>query len=382
MIHRITIFGATGSIGDSALKVIRRNRDKFEIVGISARSNFAKLAGIAREFGVKKVAIADRRKFAAEQGEKFFPAGTVFFLGVEGNCELAADGQADAILMAISGTEGILPTMVAIGARKTILLASKEVLVAAGEFAMAAAKQFGVQILPIDSEHNAIFQCLAGSNKFIKRVILTASGGPFRDHSREQLLVVTVEDALRHPNWVMGPKITVDSATMMNKGFEMIEAKWLFGLAPEQISTVVHPESIAHSFVEFCDGSLLGQLAPRSMEHPIAHCLFYPSREEGGSRGLDLCEIGKLTFAEPNRELFPCLGLGETCLREGGNLAAALLGANEVAVEAFLARKIAYVDIGRIICEVLSTYPGERECTLRGALETIAHARIHAQALL
>ncbi|MDR3274325.1 MAG: 1-deoxy-D-xylulose-5-phosphate reductoisomerase, partial [Puniceicoccales bacterium] len=375
MIHGVTIFGATGSIGTSAINVIGRNRGKFKIVGLSAHSNFSKLAHIAREFGVKKIGVADRQKFISERAEKLFPPGTVFFFGVGGNCELAVDEHADAVLMAISGTAGILPTMAAIGARKTVMLASKEVLVAAGKFVMAEAKRLGVQILPVDSEHNAIFQCLKDGERFVKRVILTASGGPFRNHSRAQLAAVTVEDALKHPTWSMGAKITVDSSTMVNKGFEMIEAKWLFSLTPEQISAVVHPESIVHSFVEFCDGSMLGQLAPHNMEYPIANCLFHPSREQNDSRGLSLSEIGKLTFEEPNYELFPCLRLAETCLRNGGNLASVFLGADGVAVEAFLAKKIAYLDIYRIISETLSSYSGEQEQTLEAASETITRAR-------
>ncbi|MDR0595520.1 MAG: 1-deoxy-D-xylulose-5-phosphate reductoisomerase [Puniceicoccales bacterium] len=382
MVHNVIIFGATGSIGSSAISVIRRNRDRFRIVGLSARSNFTKLAHIAREFGVKKIAITDRQKFTSERAESMFPAGTVFLFGMEGNCELAVSDDGDAILMAISGTDGILPTMAAIGARKTIMLASKEILVAAGKFITAEAKRLGVQILPIDSEHNAIFQCLAGGEKFVKRVILTASGGPFRNYTPDQLKSVTIGDALKHPTWSMGAKITVDSATMVNKGLEMIEAKWLFDLVPKQISTIVHPESTVHSFVEFCDGSLLGQLAPHSMEYPIAHCLFYPFREKTGSPSLNLSEIGRLTFMEPNCELFPCLGLAKTCLNDGGNMASALLGADEVAVEAFLTEKITYLDIYRVISETLSSYTGEREQTLDSALKTISQARSIAQALL
>jgi 1-deoxy-D-xylulose-5-phosphate reductoisomerase len=382
MVHNVIIFGATGSIGNSTISVIRRNRDRFRIVGLSAHSNFTKLAHIAREFGVKKIAITDRQKFTLERAKSLFPAGTVFLFGMEGNCELAVDGDGDTILMAIFGTDGILPTMAAIGARKTIMLASKEVLVAAGKFITAEAKRLGVQILPIDSEHNAIFQCLAGGEKFVKRVILTASGGPFRNHTPGQLKSVTVGDALKHPTWSMGAKTTIDSATMVNKGLEMIEAKWLFDLVPEQISTVVHPESIVHSFVEFCDGSLLGQLAQHSMEYPIAHCLFYPFREKIGSPSLNLSEIGRLTFMEPNYELFPCLGLTKTCLDDGGNMASVLLGADEVAVEAFLTEKITYLDIYRVISETLSSYTGEREQTLDSALKTISRARSIAQALL
>ncbi|MDR2436354.1 MAG: 1-deoxy-D-xylulose-5-phosphate reductoisomerase [Puniceicoccales bacterium] len=382
MVRNLVIFGATGSIGDSALNVIRRNRDKFGIIGIVACSNFTKLAQISREFGVKKIGIANRQVFVAERARDLFPTDTAFFFGADGSCELAADERADSILMAIPGADGILPTVAAIGARKTIILASKEVLVAAGRFVMEEAGLRSVKILPVDSEHSAIFQCMAGEENFVKRVILTASGGPFRTYTRAQLEEVTVEDSLRHPTWSMGKKITIDSATMANKGFEMIEAKWLFGLNSEQISVVVHPESIVHSLVEFCDGSMLGQLAPPSMEYPLSNCLFYPSRERNDAKGIGLGEIGKLTFEEPNYELFPHLKLAETCLRIGGNSAAALLGANGVAVEAFLAKKIKYLDICRIASEVLETYTGEREYTLGAAMETIARAQELAQNLL
>ena len=382
MIRNLIIFGATGSIGDNALNVIRRNRDKFRVIGAVACSNFTKLAQISREFGVKKIGIANRQTFVAERAKDLFPTGTVFFFGTEGSCELAVDERVDSVLMAIPGVDGVLPTVAAIGARKTVILASKEVLVAAGKFVMEEAKLRAVEILPVDSEHNAIFQCMAGGENFVKKVILTASGGPFRTYTRAQLAEVTVEDALQHPTWSMGKKITIDSATMANKGFEMIEAKWLFGLNPGQISVVVHPESIVHSLVEFCDGSMLGQLAPRSMEYPLSNCLFYPSRERNDARGISLSEIGKLTFEEPNYELFPCLKLAETCLRIGGNSAAALLGANGVAVEAFLAKRIKYLDICRVAGGVLETYTGERECTLEAAMETVAHARKVAQSLL
>jgi 1-deoxy-D-xylulose-5-phosphate reductoisomerase len=368
----------TGSVGTSTVNVIRRNRDRFRISGLSAHSNYAKLARVAQEFGVRKIGIGNREKFTLERAENLFPAGTTFFFGTEGNCELASSVDGDAILMAIPDSEGILPTIAAIRAGKTIMLASKEVLVAAGALVMAEVRSRHSKILPIDSEHNAIFQCLKNEEKSVKRIILTASGGPFRGFTSEKMKSATIEDALNHPTWSMGPKITINSATMVNKAFEKIEAKWLFDIDAEQISILIHPESIVHSLVEFCDGSVLGQLAPPSMEYPISNCLFYPSRERNDAPGLDFERIGKLTFERPDYEMFPCLKLADVCLRDEGNIASIFLSANEVAVEAFLAGKIHYLDIYRVIAETLNAYSGEKERTLDAVLHTLAHAKIVA----
>lgn len=379
MLHNLVLFGATGSIGTSALNVIRRNPDKFKIIGISAYSNFEKLAAIAREFHVRNIGIGNEKQFRAQYAQKLFPDDAQFFMGTNGNRELSRLPQADSIIMAIPGTEGILPTLDAIESGKIIMLASKEVLVASGKIIIESAKKNNVLLLPIDSEHNAIFQCLRDERKFLKKIILTASGGPFRQYTHEQMTKVTVEQALVHPTWEMGKKITIDSATMANKGFEMIEAKWLFGVQPSEIEVVIHPESIVHSFVEFCDGSILAQLNPHSMEYPIANCLFYPERACNNPSSINFKINLSMNFSAPDFSRFPCLKIANDCLKADDHSAAIFLAANDTAVQAFLSKKIRYLDIANVIACTLDQYHPKYENSVDSALNVISHAQAIAQ---
>lgn len=277
--RRIVLLGATGSIGENTLKVVAAHRDRLELVGIAAHGRHGRLAEIAREFGVRHVALYDDRAYADARASGAFPAGTKFYGGLAGLTELATLAEADTVLVAVVGTAGLQPALAAIAAKKAIALASKELLVMAGKFVMAAAREHGAALLPVDSEHNAVFQCLEGHRTSdVRRIVLTASGGAFRDWPIEKLASATPVDALKHPNWSMGPKITVDSATLANKGLELIEAKWLFDLRAEQCQAVLHTQSIVHCLVEFSDGSMLTQLCPPSMTFPIQHALLHPHR--------------------------------------------------------------------------------------------------------
>lgn len=382
MIHNLILFGATGSIGTSTLNVIRRNREKFNIIGISANSNFLKLAKIAHEFGIKNIGIWDFEKFHSENAQFLFEEGTSFFFGMNENCELAEHHQADSIVMAIPGINGILPTLSAIKAKKVIMLASKEVLVAAGKIVTETAKYNHVTILPIDSEHNAIFQCLKNERKFLKKVILTASGGPFLNYTTEQMSSITVEQALKHPTWQMGQKITIDSSTMVNKGFEMIEAKWLFNLNPQDIEVVIHPESIVHSMVEFCDGSILAQLSPHNMEYSISNCLFYPERASNNPSSTNFTEKLSLNFSSPNYSKFPCLQIAKECLFADDHSSAIFLAANDIAVDAFLTKKIRYTDIYKIIAETITSYDNGCDNSIESTLNIIFQAQIIAKKII
>lgn len=375
MVRSFVLFGATGSIGTSTLSVIRRNRDKFALIGISAYSNFEQLARIAREFNVKNIGIGNKEKFYTEHAKNLFSKNTNFFIGMAGNCELAGIDEADAVVMAIPGVDGILPTLSAIQKKKTIMLASKEVLVAAGKIVTDTAKGNNVDILPIDSEHNAIFQCIRDERKFLKKVVLTASGGPFRQYSAADMHTITIEQALNHPTWKMGKKITIDSATMANKGFEMIEAQWLFDLDPSDIEVIVHPESIVHSMVEFCDGSILAQLGPHSMEYPIANCLFFPERTDNNPLTLDFSKRLSLNFSEPDYSRFPCLKLAEECLKKEDHSSAIFLAANDLAVQAFLEKKIKFTEIAEVAAATLDAYHPRYEGTIEHVLNVIHDAQ-------
>ena len=334
--RRIVLLGATGSIGESTLNVIRENRDSLELVGIAAGVQGEKLDAIAREFGVSETAL-----YCID--------------GVEGLERLATLPQADIILAATTGTVALRPILAAIAAGKDIALANKETLVVAGHLVTAAAKASGSRIFPVDSEHNAIFQCLEGNRNHgnIRRLLLTASGGPFRETSLDKLKYVTVEDALRHPNWSMGPKITVDSATMANKGLEIIEAHWLFDMQPDRIDVVIHPQSMIHSMVEFCDGSILAQMSKPSMTFAIQHILLYPHRGGNLHEPLDFTRALSLDFCPPDEIRFPCLRLARESLCAGGFFPAAFSAANEAAVDAFINNGLPFVDIPRVISHVL-----------------------------
>ena len=381
---RIVLLGATGSIGESTLRVIAAQRDRLELVGIAAHGRHQRLAEIARQFGVRHVGLFDPAAFAAARASQDFPAGTEFHAGPAGLCELAALPGADTVLIAVVGTAGLQPTLAAIAARKTIALASKEILVLAGKFVMAAARASGSRLLPVDSEHNAVFQCLEGrAVTDVRRLALTASGGAFRDWPLEKLAHVTPADALKHPNWAMGPKITVDSATLANKGLELIEAQWLFGLQPEQCQAVVHTQSIVHCLVEFTDGSMLAQLCPPSMTFPIQHALLHPERAPAGTdAALPLDRMFSLDFRPVDENRYPCLRLARAAMAAGGVAPAVFNAANEVAVAAFLQNRVPFLAIPRIIEHTLATVGPVDPTTLDQVLAVDAEARAAASAHL
>ena len=352
---RVVLLGATGSIGENTLRVIAAHRDRLELVGIAARGNWPRLAAIAGEFGVRHVGIFDEKAFAAARAETTaFPAGTRIVGGLEGLNELARLPEADLVLVAVVGTTGLEPALTALAAGKDLALASKEILVLAGKFVIAAARQHGRRLLPVDSEHNAVFQCLEGHPQAgVRRIVLTASGGAFRDWPVERLAQVTPADAIRHPNWSMGPKITVDSATLANKGLELIEAQCLFGLRPEQCDAVLHPQSIVHCLVEFADGAMLAQLCPPSMTFPIQHALLYPERAPGVEGALDLNRLLNLEFRPVDEGRFPMLRLAREVMRAGGVAPAAYNAANEVAVAEFLGGRLPFLAIPHVVEQVL-----------------------------
>lgn len=363
--RNVVLIGATGSIGENTLQVVRRHPDRLRLVGIAASANREKLAAIQSEFAVPYTSL-----FADE--------------GADGLERLATLGEADIVLVAATGTVGIRPTLAALAAGKDIALASKEVLVSAGAFVMAAARRHGGRILPVDSEHSAIFQCLEGNGepRCIRRLWLTASGGAFRDYPLERLASVTVEEALRHPNWVMGPKVTIDSATMANKGLEMIEARWLFDVNPTQIGVVVHPQSIVHSMVEYVDGSILAQLSPPSMTFAIQHALLYPERVTGVGESLDFSDFIQLEFRPPDEARFPCLRLAREAMEAGGLAPAAFNAANEVAVAAFVERRLAFTAIPGLISQILEELNNFEPNTVEDLISAESDIRARAQSLL
>src|SRR5215831_10413040 len=335
---RLTILGVTGSVGRRALELVERFPDEFHVEGMAARGSSPELiAELCARHRPRALALHDPT--AVDAVARSLPRPLPELLrGPEGLVTLATDVPADLVLSAIVGGAGLLPTMAAIRTGKTLALANKETLVMAGSLMTAAAREHKVPLLPVDSEHSAIFQCLEGHNRAdVHRILLTASGGPFRTMPKEELARVSVEEALQHPTWKMGAKITVDSATLMNKGLEVIEARWLFGLQPEQIEVIIHPESIIHSFVEFKDGSVLAQLSPPDMRLPIQYALTYPERWSGPARRMNWRELEALHFEQPDPEAFPALELGHEVARQGGTCGAILNAANEAAVSRFLA---------------------------------------------
>lgn len=352
MRRKIAILGATGSIGKSTLDLVERSPDRFEVVAVSAATNAETLAGIVRRTGAKLAVIADADRLSDLRQRL---AGTN--CRVEGGAEALdqiASGEADLVIAAIVGCAGLRPVMAAIEAGKTVALANKEALVTAGALMTEAATRHGATLLPVDSEHNAIFQCLAGSRgEDVSRIILTASGGPFRTVSSDIIAAATPAQAIAHPNWSMGAKISVDSATLMNKGLELIEAHYLFGLPSERIDIVIHPQSVIHSLVEFIDGSVLAQLGSPDMRIPIAYALAWPKRIATPAQRLDLPAIGKLDFEEADLTRFPALRLAREALEQGGAAPIVLNAANEVAVASFLAEKIRFPDIPRMVEEAL-----------------------------
>ena len=381
--RRISVLGATGSIGDSALDVVARHPDRFTVAALTAHRQWERLAELCRRHRPEVAALSDpdaaRALERALAGEGL---PTRVLAGETGLVDAAALPGADTVIAAIVGAAGLKPTLAAAHAGKRILLANKEALVIGGAAFMAAVENGGATLLPIDSEHNAIFQCLpAGyarnpAASGVRRILLTASGGPFRTRPHAELAAVTVDEACAHPNWVMGRKISVDSATMMNKGLEMIEAHWLFGMARESIEVVVHPESVVHSLVEFVDGSVLAQLGHPDMRTPIAHALAFPDRVDAGVPALELVRRGLLTFEAPDHDRFPCLALAYAALGAGGTAPAVLNAANEVAVAAFLGGRIRYTDIAPACAEALARLPGRPVRTLDDALAADAEARV------
>ncbi|OKP79056.1 1-deoxy-D-xylulose-5-phosphate reductoisomerase [Paenibacillus helianthi] len=349
---RISILGSTGSIGTQTLDVIAMHPDAFEVEGLAAGSNTALLLEQIQRFKPRRVSVSSKE--LAEEIRTSLPEGVELFSGNEGLVEIAAGGDADTLVTAVMGSVGLQSTLAAIDAGRHIGLANKETLVTAGHLVTERAVRKGVQVLPVDSEHSAIFQCLNGENREdIANITLTASGGSFRDYSRDQLKEVTVEDALRHPNWSMGSKITIDSATMVNKGLEVIEAHWLFGLPYEQIQVILHPESIIHSYVEFRDSSIIAQLGNPDMRVPIQYALTYPDRWASPAKRLSLSQVGQLTFREMDYVRFPALKLAIECGKAGGTNTTAFNAANEIAVARFLRHEIPFLRIEEIIEEVL-----------------------------
>ncbi|WP_424765757.1 1-deoxy-D-xylulose-5-phosphate reductoisomerase [Paenibacillus sp. sgz302251] len=377
---RISILGSTGSIGTQTLDIIAHDPERFRVVGLSAGSNVDLLIKQANQFKPGIVSLATKED--AEAARPHLPAATKVVYGEEGLIEIAAGTDADIVVTAIMGSRGLPATLAAIDAGKTIGLANKETLVTAGHLVMERARLRNVPILPIDSEHSAIYQCLNGeSRQAVKQITLTASGGSFRDRSREQLEGVTVAEALNHPNWSMGAKITIDSATMVNKGLEVIEARWLFDVTYDQIDVIIHPESIIHSYVEFVDHSVVAQLGLPDMRVPIQYALTYPNRLTTPTERLKLAEIGRLNFREMDFERYPCLRLAFECGRNGQSAPAVFNAANEVAVARFLKGEITFLDIERILETVVSKHVATDIIDLQIIAEVDAWARKLAESV-
>jgi 1-deoxy-D-xylulose-5-phosphate reductoisomerase len=377
---KLAILGSTGSIGISTLDVVARNPDKFQVVALAEGHDPARLFEQIKQFRPRLVSVRDKDASEKLKGLGKIDCKVVF--GIEGACEVAAHPDAGLTVSAIVGAVGLRPTYSAIEAGKNVALANKETLVAAGPLVMRRVRERGVRLIPIDSEHSALFQSLTGHNHGeVRRLILTASGGPFRDYTAGQLKRVTLEQALKHPNWNMGAKITIDSATMMNKGLEVIEARWLFDIPAEKIDAVIHPQSIVHSMVEYIDGAVVAQLAVPDMRGPIAYALAYPERVESGAEFLDLTKLEKLTFSRPDLEKFRCLKLAYDAAREGGSVPCVLNAANEAAVAAFLARKIKFLDIPRIVEDVISRHNKVEFTSLEDVLAADRWARSEAEML-
>ncbi|QIK77569.1 1-deoxy-D-xylulose-5-phosphate reductoisomerase [Sphingomonas piscis] len=378
MTRRISILGATGSIGSSTLDLIERNPDRFEVAAVTANSNVDELAAIARRTGATLAVIADETKYSAL---KEAVAGTRCAVAAGENALIeAAQAEAELVIAAIVGCAGLRPTMAAIEAGRTVGLANKEALVTAGSLMTETARRKSVDLLPVDSEHNAIFQCLAGeSTDQIERMILTASGGPFRTWTAERIDAATPDQAVAHPNWSMGAKISVDSATLMNKGLELIEAHHLFGVSADRLDVVVHPQSAIHSLVEFVDGSMLAQIGPPDMRVPIAYVLGWPERIATPVPRVRLADLGRMDFEEPDLQRFPALRIAREALAAGGAAAVVLNAANEVAVELFLANRIKFNDIPAIVEQALNRHSGPSPASIEDVMEIDRGSRADAR---
>jgi 1-deoxy-D-xylulose-5-phosphate reductoisomerase len=382
---KISIIGSTGSIGRSTLEVVRQFPDRFEVVALGAGSNTALLFEQILEFSPRLVSLIDAQ--TACDLENLFAGKSdrlpELLYGQKGYCRVAAFPESDMLVSAMVGAAGLLPTLAAIEAGKNIALANKETLVAAGEIVTGAAAANNVKILPVDSEHSAIFQALEGNHRqALDKVLLTASGGPFFNKSRKDLETVSPEAALCHPNWSMGPKITIDSATLMNKGLEVIEAHWLFGVPVDRISVYIHPESIVHSMVEYVDGSVIAQMGVPDMRTPIAYALAYPERLPLAYPRLDLFRLRNLSFYPPDEEKFPCLRMAFEACRKGSTMPAVLNAANEISVHAFLRKAIAFYDIPAVIEQVMSSHSPCAKPDLEAILQADAWAREEASKII
>jgi 1-deoxy-D-xylulose-5-phosphate reductoisomerase len=382
----VTILGSTGSIGVNTLDVLARHPDRYRVVALAANTRVEKLLEQCAPFRPEYAVMLDAES-AARLRERVRAAGLAVqvLTGVEALERIAALDGVQIVVAGIVGAAGLKPTLAAVRAGKRVLFANKEPLVMCGELFIAEARRSGAQLMPVDSEHNAIFQCMPAGYRAgeraaaVRRILLTCSGGPFRTTSAEELARVTPEQACAHPNWVMGRKISVDSATLMNKGLELIEACWLFGTTPDRVEIVIHPQSIVHSLVEYTDGSVLAQLGNPDMRTPIAHALAWPERIESGVASLDLVSAGRLDFSAPDAQRFPCLTIAYQAARTGGTAPAVLNAANEVAVQAFLDRRIGFTDIPRVIAETLASLPARMDTRLDTILTEDARAREVAQ---
>jgi 1-deoxy-D-xylulose-5-phosphate reductoisomerase len=378
---RVVILGATGSIGESALKVARDIPDRMEIVGLAANSNAEKLAAAANETRAESVCLVDETKIDILTRELEYRPRVLG--GQEGLFEIARLANAEMVLIAIVGTGGLGPALAAIEAGKDLAVASKEILVMAGETVMREARDNDVNVLPVDSEHNAIFQCLEGkSSSDVRRIILTASGGPFRETPQKDFDSITAEQALKHPTWNMGPKITIDSATLFNKGLEMIEAHWLFGVEMKRVEVVIHPQSIVHSMVEFTDGSTLAQLSYSNMCFPIQYAVTWPDRVPNTLPPLDFSKLSRLEFFTPRYDDFPALNLARRAGETGGTLPAVMNAANEVAVAGFLDRRVRFAEIWQIVEKVMNRHTSIAHPDLDAILQADQWARKEARGML
>jgi len=384
MKQRLAVLGSTGSIGASTLDVVARHPGRYRVFALTAHRSADALLKLCLAHSPRYAVLSGLAEDAALR-RRFADAGcrTELLFGAQALEKVAADPDCDVLMAAIVGAAGLAPTLAGARAGKRLLLANKEALVMAGPFFMRAVREHGATLLPIDSEHNAVFQCLPTGDgrpsvRDVQRILLTASGGPFRAAPLERLARVTPDEACAHPNWSMGRKISVDSATMMNKGLEVIEARWLFDLPPERIEVVIHPQSIVHSLVEYVDGSVLAQMSNPDMRVPIAHALGFPERIASGARRLDLAAIGQLSFEQPDARRFPCLGLAYAALAAGGTGPAILNAANEVAVAAFLEGRMPYTAIPRLIEQVLSAVPAGAADSLETVLDADRRARFAA----
>ena len=377
---RIAILGSTGSIGTQALQVIDEHSDLYEAYVITANNSVGKLIEQARKYVPEAVVIANDQHYA-EVRDALADLPIKVYAGADALCEVVQDDNVDIVLASMVGFAGLRPTISAIKAGKMIALANKETLVVAGELINSLASEYKVPIIPVDSEHSAIFQCLEPGNR-IEKILLTASGGPFRKYSKEELKTVTKAQALAHPTWNMGDKITIDSATLMNKGFEVIEAKWLFGLSPEQIEVVVHPQSVIHSMVQFEDGAVKAQLGVPDMRLPIQYAFSYPQRLKASFERLDFFQMRELTFEKPDTYRFPCLRLAFESLRRGGNMPCVVNAANEIVNRAFIEDRISYEKISEVIESAMHYIAFSSDSSLDTYLQTDKETREYAKSLI